>query len=310
MRSTVHRLVALQRKHDWRKADLPLIVSPVAKTLHCGDRVISFENPQLMGILNITPDSFYDGGTLLQRDSVALDAVRGKALAMVESGAAILDVGGESSRPGAIAVSPSEEQRRVLPVLEALADLDVVLSVDTYHSETVRAAISHGAGMINDITGGRDPEVVAAVAEGEVAYALMHMQGSPQTMQQAPTYRNVVAEVSAYLHDRFAACRAAGIVSERLVVDPGFGFGKTLEHNLALLRCLSDLRVESCPILVGLSRKTMIGRMTGHSVDARLPGSLAAMLIALQNGADLVRVHDVAESMDVLRVWRTYSAHG
>lgn len=270
--------------------------------------MLSFEKPRLMGILNITPDSFYDGGTLLQRESVALDAVRGKALAMVESGAAILDVGGESSRPGASAVSPSEEQRRVLPVLEALADLDVVLSVDTYHSETVRAAISHGAGMINDITGGRDPEVVAAVAEGEAAYALMHMQGSPQTMQQAPKYRNVVAEVSAYLHDRFAACRAAGIVSDRLVVDPGFGFGKTLEHNLALLRCLSDLRVESCPILVGLSRKTMIGRMTGHSVDARLPGSLAAMLIALQNGADLVRVHDVAESMDVLRVWRTYSA--
>ena len=200
---------------------------------------------------------------------------------MVESGAKILDIGGESSRPGASAVSPSEEQRRVLPVLEALADLDVVLSVDTYHSETVRAAISHGAGMINDITGGRDLEVVAAVAEGEVAYALMHMQGSPQTMQLAPKYRDVVAEVSAYLQDRFAACRAAGIRADRLVVDPGFGFGKTLEHNLALLRCLSDLRVESCPILVGLSRKTMIGRMTRHSVDARLPGSLAAMLACL-----------------------------
>ena len=261
-----------------------------------------------MGVLNITPDSFSDGGTLFQSGSVVLDAVRGQALAMVESGATILDIGGESSRPGAQAVSPAEEQRRVLPVLEALADLDVVLSVDSYHSETVRAAISHGAGMINDITGGRDLEVVAAVAEGEVAYVLMHMQGSPQTMQLAPSYRDVVAEVSAYLRDRYTYCRAAGVRADRLLVDPGFGFGKTLEHNLALLRYLSNLRVEDCPILVGLSRKTMIGKMTGQSVDARLSGSLAALLLALHNGADLVRVHDVAESMDVLRVWSAYSA--
>ncbi len=262
-----------------------------------------------MGVLNITPDSFSDGGKLFQGDAVVLDAVRGQALEMVAGGAAVLDIGGESSRPGAQAVSPAEEQRRVLPVLEALSDLDVILSVDTYHPETVHAAIVHGAGMINDITGGRDPAVVSAVAEANVAYALMHMQGSPQTMQQSPRYRDVVAEVSVYLQDRFAACVAAGIDANRLLVDPGFGFGKTLEHNLALLRALPSVRVQGCPVLVGLSRKTMVGKISGQPVGGRLSGSLAVLLLALQNGADLVRVHDVAESADVLKVWQAYKAH-
>lgn len=262
-----------------------------------------------MGVLNITPDSFSDGGKLFQGDAVVLDAVRGQALEMIAGGAAVLDIGGESSRPGAQAVSPAEEQRRVLPVLEALSDLDVILSVDTYHPETVHAAIVHGAGMINDITGGRDPAVVSAVAEANVAYALMHMQGSPQTMQQSPRYRDVVAEVSVYLQDRFAACVAAGIDANRLLVDPGFGFGKTLEHNLALLRALPSVRVQGCPVLVGLSRKTMVGKISGQPVGGRLSGSLAVLLLALQNGADLVRVHDVAESADVLKVWQAYKAH-
>ena len=262
-----------------------------------------------MGVLNITPDSFSDGGKLFQGDTVVLDAAREQALAMIAGGAAVLDIGGESSRPGAQAVSPAEEQRRVLPVLEALADLDVILSVDTYHPETVHAAIDHGAGMINDITGGRDPAVVSAVAEANVAYALMHMQGSPQTMQQSPRYRDVVGEVSVYLQDRFSACLAAGIDANRLLVDPGFGFGKTLEHNLALLRALPSVRVQGCPVLVGLSRKTMVGKITGQPVGGRLSGSLAVLLLALQNGADLVRVHDVAESADVLKVWQAYNAH-
>ena len=262
-----------------------------------------------MGVLNITPDSFSDGGKLFQGDAVVLDAVRGQAVEMIAGGAAVLDIGGESSRPGAQAVSPAEEQRRVLPVLEALSDLDVILSVDTYHPETVDAAIVHGAGMINDITGGRDPAVVSAVAEANVAYALMHMQGSPQTMQQSPRYRDVVAEVSVYLQDRFAACVAAGIDANRLLVDPGFGFGKTLEHNLALLRALPSVRVQGCPVLVGLSRKTMVGEISGQPVGGRLSGSLAVLLLALQNGADLVRVHDVAESADVLKVWQAYKAH-
>ena len=261
-----------------------------------------------MGVLNITPDSFSDGGRLFDGETVRLDAVRAQASGMVAAGAAILDIGGESSRPGADAVSSQEEQRRVLPALEALSDLDVVLSVDTYHAETVRAAIRHGAGMINDITAGRDADVVTAVADSEVAYALMHMQGSPQIMQTAPTYTNVVAEVSGYLTERFDLCQNAGIDADRLLVDPGFGFGKSLHHNLALLRNLSATRVGTCPLLVGLSRKSMIGLITGQPVDARMPGSLAALMLAVQNGADLVRVHDLQESADVLRILEAYGS--
>ena len=276
--------------------------------MRCGAQVVSFSKPQLMGVLNITPDSFSDGGRLFDGEAVRLDAVRAQASGMVAAGAAILDIGGESSRPGADAVSSQEEQRRVLPVLEALSDLDVVLSVDTYHAETVRAAIRHGAGMINDITAGRDADVVTAVADSEVAYALMHMQGSPQTMQTAPTYTDVVAEVSGYLTERFELCQNAGIDADRLLVDPGFGFGKSLQHNLALLRNLSATRVGTCPLLVGLSRKSMIGLITGQPVDARMPGSLAALMLAVQNGADLVRVHDLQESADVLRILEAYGS--
>lgn len=274
--------------------------------MRCGARVVSFSEPQLMGVLNITPDSFSDGGVLFDGDAVRLDAVRAQASAMVAAGAAILDIGGESSRPGAEAVSSHEEQRRVLPVLEALSDVDAVLSVDTYHAETVRAAIRHGAGMINDITGGRDADVVSAVAASDVAYALMHMQGSPQTMQKDPIYSDVVAEVSGYLAERFQLCQNAGIRADRLLVDPGFGFGKSLAHNLALLRNLPATKVGTCPLLVGLSRKSMIGVVTGQPVDARMPGSLAALMLAVQNGADLIRVHDVQESTDVLRMLAAY----
>jgi dihydropteroate synthase len=278
------------------------------RDLTCNERVLSFSSPQLMGVLNITPDSFSDGGQLFNAAGVDLDAVRGQAHAMVAAGAAVLDIGGESSRPGAVAVSPAEEQRRVLPVLEALADLDVVLSVDTYHAATVRAAIDAGAGMINDITGGSDPAVVAAVADSGVAYALMHMQGSPQTMQQDPSYKNVVAEIAGYLALRVHECEQAGISVNRLIVDPGFGFGKTLQHNLDLLRQLPELRVGNSPILVGLSRKSMIGTITGQPVEKRLAGSLATVLLAAQNGANLIRVHDVEESADVLAVFEACRA--
>jgi dihydropteroate synthase len=278
------------------------------RDLTCNERVLSFSSPQLMGVLNITPDSFSDGGQLFNAAGVDLDAVRGQAHAMVAAGAAVLDIGGESSRPGAVAVSPAEEQRRVLPVLEALADLDVVLSVDTYHAATVRAAIDAGAGMINDITGGSDPAVVAAVADSGVAYALMHMQGSPQTMQQDPSYKNVVAEIAGYLALRVHECEQAGISVNRLIVDPGFGFGKSLQHNLDLLRQLPELRVGNSPILVGLSRKSMIGTITGQPVEKRLAGSLATVLLAAQNGANLIRVHDVEESADVLAVFEACRA--
>ena len=278
------------------------------RDLTCNERVLSFSSPQLMGVLNITPDSFSDGGQLFNAAGVDLDAVRGQAHAMVAAGAAVLDIGGESSRPGAVAVSPAEEQRRVLPVLEALADLDVVLSVDTYHAATVRAAIDAGAGMINDITGGSDPAVVAAVADSGVAYALMHMQGSPQTMQQGPSYKNVVAEIAGYLALRVHECEQAGISVNRLIVDPGFGFGKSLQHNLDLLRQLRELRVGNSPILVGLSRKSMIGTITGQPVEKRLAGSLATVLLAAQNGANLIRVHEVEESADVLAVFEACRA--
>ena len=260
-----------------------------------------------MGVLNITPDSFSDGGKLFDGKTVRLDAVLTQATAMVEAGAVILDIGGESSRPGAEAVSSQEEQSASCRSWK-LSDLDVVLSVDTYHAETVRAAIRHGAGMINDITAGRDAEVVKAVADSDVAYALMHMQGSPQTMQKDPAYADVVTEVSRYLAERFRLCQRAGIDADRLLVDPGFGFGKSLEHNLALLRNLAASRVQNCPLLVGLSRKSMIGLITGQPVDERMPGSLAALMLAVQNGADLLRVHDVQESADVLRMLGAYNA--
>ena len=292
---------------DQRKNPSVLAEASV-QDLICSDRVLSFSSPQLMGVLNITPDSFSDGGRLFDGGAVRLDAVRTQAQAMVAAGASVLDIGGESSRPGALAVSPQEEQRRVLPVLEALDDLDVVLSVDTYHADTVRAAIDAGAGMINDITGGSDAAVVKAVADSDVAYALMHMQGSPQTMQQHPTYEDVVAEIASYLTKRVRDCECAGISADRLIVDPGFGFGKSLGHNLALLRQLPEVRVGNSPILVGLSRKSMIGTITGQPVDKRLSGSLATVLLAAQNGANLIRVHDVEESADVLSVFQAYSS--
>jgi dihydropteroate synthase len=259
-----------------------------------------------MGVLNITPDSFSDGGKLFHGGAVLLDRVREQAQAMVDAGAVVLDIGGESSRPGAVAVSSADEQKRVIPVLEALADIDAVLSVDTYHPETVRAAITSGAGMINDITGGRNPEVIAAVAQSDVAYALMHMQGTPQTMQENPRYDDVVGEVADYLAARVSQCQAAGIAAQQLIIDPGFGFGKSVQHNLALLRDLAKVRVDELPILVGLSRKSMIGAITGQPVERRLSGSLATLLLAAQNGADLIRVHDVAESADVLRMLQAY----
>ena len=290
---------------DQPKNPNPLAAAAV-QDLICNDRVLSFSSPQLMGVLNITPDSFSDGGHLFDSGTVRLDAVRNQAQDMVAAGVAVLDIGGESSRPGAVAVTSKEEQRRVLPVLEALADLDVVLSVDTYHADTVRTAIDAGAGMINDITGGSDPVVVGAVANSGVAYALMHMQGSPQTMQQDPSYENVVAEIAEYLARRVGECQRAGISANRLIVDPGFGFGKSLEHNLALLRQLPKIRIGNSPILVGLSRKSMIGAITGRPVDERLAGSLATAVLAAQNGANLIRVHDVVESADVLSILDAY----
>lgn len=250
-----------------------------------------------MGVVNVTPDSFSDGGRYLQTEAAVVHARR-----LIAEGADILDIGGESTRPGAAAVGLDEERRRVLPVLEALAGDGVPLSLDTQKPELMREAAASGAALINDVNGFEAPDALAAAAESGCAVCIMHRQGSSETMQQAPRYGDVVAEVDAYLRQRVAAAEAAGITRERIVADPGFGFGKTLEHNLALLRELDRL-VPGIPLLAGLSRKSMIGALTGRETGERVFGSVAAALIAAQRGAMILRVHDVAATRDALAVW-------
>lgn len=252
-----------------------------------------------MGVVNVTPDSFSDGG-----HHFTADAAIAHARALVEAGADLLDIGGESTRPGAAPVTPQAEIARVLPVLEALRDCGVPLSVDTRNPHTMHAALAHGADMINDIGALRAPGAVDAVRDSGCALCLMHMQGEPGTMQQAPQYVEVVSEVERFLAERVEALAAVGIARERIVVDPGIGFGKTLRHNLLLLEALDELVAAGQPVLVGVSRKSMIGALTGRPAGERLAGSLAAMLAAVARGAAIVRVHDVAESRDALRVWQ------
>ncbi len=251
-----------------------------------------------MGIVNLTPDSFSGDGLAAS----AAQAIA-RARAQIAAGADILDLGAESSRPGAIPTPLDEELNRLLPVLEALADCGVPISVDTYKPEVMRAALAAGAAMINDIYALRMPGAVEAVADADCAICLMHMQGEPLTMQQAPVYGDVVAEVRDFLAGRVAALAAAGIARERIVLDPGFGFGKTLEHNLELLRRLPETTVDGLPVLAGLSRKSMLGAITGRPVEERLPASLAAALLALAGGARILRAHDVAATRDALAVW-------
>lgn len=263
-----------------------------------------------MGILNITPDSFSDGSELASTGSTRFkfdsDKVRQRAQAMVASGAQILDVGGESTRPGAAAVALDEELARTIPVLELLrAEFDILLSIDTSSPEVMRAARAAGADLVNDIRALASEGALAAAAEGgnPPAVCLMHMQGQPRTMQQTYTYEDVVSEVAAFLQQRVAACEAAGIARDRIIIDPGFGFGKSVEHNYALLRHLQGLQQLDMPILVGISRKSMIGAVTGRSIDQRLAGSIAATTLALQAGAHIVRTHDVAATVDAIRVF-------
>ncbi|MEM1230268.1 MAG: dihydropteroate synthase [Pseudomonadota bacterium] len=255
-----------------------------------------------MGVLNVTPDSFSDGGELLRDDQPALDRVLERAQSMVAAGASILDIGGESSRPGAQPVTPAEELDRVLPVIEALRDLDCVLSIDSYRPAVAQAAVAAGAGLVNDITGGRDGTMLAAVAETTAAYCIMHMQGEPQSMQDAPHYDDVLAEVGTFLMDRHRAARAAGIEGDRLLIDPGFGFGKTLAHNVTLLAGMRALCELGPPVLVGLSRKRMLGELTGQPVTRRMPAGLAAAVLAVAGGARIVRTHDVAATADAVAV--------
>lgn len=251
-----------------------------------------------MGIVNVTPDSFSDGGRYIDPA-----AAIGHAERLVEEGADILDLGGESTRPGSLPVGEQEELDRILPVLEAVRGLGVPVSVDTMKPAVMRAAVAAGAAMINDVYGFRAPGAWAAVRDSDCVLCVMHMLGEPRTMQDAPHYGDVVAEVEAFLAERMAAAEAAGIARARLWVDPGFGFGKTLEHNLALLRALPRL-ARLAPVLVGLSRKRMIGALTGRDIPDRLAGSVAAALRAVDNGAAIVRVHDVRETVDALKVWQ------
>jgi dihydropteroate synthase len=257
-----------------------------------------------MGIVNVTPDSFSDGGRL---DTP--EAAIAHGLALVEAGADLLDVGGESTRPGAQDVSGDDELARVLPVIEGLvARTSVPVSVDTSKAPVMRAALAAGAGLVNDVYALRREGALEAVAEAGVPVVLMHMQGEPRSMQEAPEYHDVVAEVHAFLAQRVFACEMAGIPKSRLVLDPGFGFGKTLEHNLALLARLDRFGDLGCPVLAGLSRKRMIGELTGREVDDRIAGSAAAALIAVQRGARILRVHDVAATVDALKVWEAVAA--
>jgi dihydropteroate synthase len=266
--------------------------------LRCAGRSIDLSTPRVMGVLNVTPDSFSDGGRFVD---LAAAVAHGERLA--HEGAALIDVGGESTRPGAAPVSAEEELARVLPVIERLvATTDAVISVDTSKAQVMRAAAAAGAGLINDVRALREPGALAAAAASECAVCLVHMQGEPPTMQRAPHYTDVVAEVRAFLSARVAACAAAGIGPGRVLIDPGFGFGKTLEHNLTLLRRLAELICTDAALLVGLSRKALLGTLIGRPATERSAGSVALAVLAAQSGARIIRAHDVAATVDALKV--------
>ncbi|MBZ0144875.1 MAG: dihydropteroate synthase [Rhodocyclaceae bacterium] len=270
----------------------------MAPYLLCGKFRLSLERPLVMGIVNTTPDSFSDGGRYADPAQAVAHARQ-----LVEEGADILDIGGESSRPGAQSVSVEEELRRVLPVIEALAGDGIPLSIDTVKVEVMRRAIAAGAAIINDIAALRGPGALEAAAETGAAVCLMHMQGEPRTMQADPHYGDVVAEVHSFLAQRVASAQTAGIARERIIVDPGFGFGKRLEHNVVLLRQLARFGDLGACVLAGLSRKSMLGEITGRKVSQRDTASVVAALLAARNGARILRVHDVAATKDALAIW-------
>ncbi len=266
--------------------------------LRCGRHTLNLDIPVVMGVLNVTPDSFSDGGRF-----AALPAALAQAERMAREGAAIIDVGGESTRPGAAPVDVGEELRRVIPVVEQLVErIQLPVSVDTSKPEVMRAAIAAGASMINDVCALREPGAIDTVAKSDVAICLMHMQGEPRTMQKEPRYADVLVEVRDFLRGRVARCVDAGIPVSRLVIDPGFGFGKTVEHNLELLRRLRELAADGYPVLAGLSRKSMIDKLTGRADGERLGGSLALAMLATLAGARIVRAHDVGPTVDAIRI--------
>ncbi|MCH5513459.1 dihydropteroate synthase [Pseudomonas syringae] len=266
--------------------------------LPCGNRVLDLAHTHVMGILNATPDSFSDGGRYSQ-----LDAALRHAEAMVQAGATLIDIGGESTRPGARPVSASEEVERVAPLVEVIArELDVIISVDTSTPEVMLATAGLGAGLINDVRSLQRPGALEAAASTGLPVCLMHMLGEPGTMQNDPHYDDLVGEVCAFLAERMKQCVAAGIGQQQIIIDPGFGFAKTLEHNLSLFKHMEALHALGRPLLVGVSRKSMIGAVLGRPVDQRLSGGLALAVLAMAKGARILRVHDVAETADVVRM--------
>ena len=275
------------------------------RQLRCGRVVFDLARPRIMGVLNVTPNSFSDGGRYFNAARALEHARR-----MMDDGADLIDIGGESTRPGAVPVDEAEELRRVIPLVAALAGQGVPVSVDTRKPAVMRAALDAGAAMINDVCGLTAPGAIEAVAAADAGVCLMHMQGDPRTMQAAPAYGDVVSEVREFLLARAAACEAAGVARERIVLDPGFGFGKTLQHNLALLAGLPALVAAGYPVLAGLSRKSSLGELTGRPVDERLAASIAAALAAVARGARLLRVHDVRETRDALAVWLAVEGAG
>jgi dihydropteroate synthase len=272
--------------------------------LQCGRHSLDLSRPRVMGILNITPDSFSDGGSYYTGKHLSLDLVLKKAEQMLGQGADLLDVGGESTRPGAAPISEQEELDRVIPVVEGLVSrLGILVSIDTSTASVIKESALVGAGLINDVRALQREGALAAAAATDLPVCLMHMQGQPSTMQQNPQYQDVVHDVQMFLLERVKACRLAGIADHRILLDPGFGFGKTLEHNLALLQRLPDIKALGFPVLAGLSRKSLLEKLLGRPVNERLAGSLALAMFAAQQGAAIIRVHDVAETVDVLRVW-------
>jgi len=280
----------------------PVLTKRQAKMLF-GDQWLDLTKPHVMGVINVTPDSFSDGGSLFASQSLCLDAAMVRARAMVAEGASFLDIGGESTRPGANSVTVQQELDRVIPVIEAIrASLDVVVSIDTSTPEVITAAAKAGAGLINDVRAlGRDGALRAAAAT-QLPVCLMHMQGDPKTMQDNPVYDSVVGDIGLYFDERIKQCHHVGIPTERILIDPGFGFGKTLVHNLQLLKHLNSLVKKGFPVLVGMSRKSMIGNVLDRPVDERLHGGLAVSVMAYERGARIVRAHDVAPTVDALRM--------
>ncbi len=279
--------------------------------LHCAGRSLDLSRPVIMGVINTTPDSFSDGGTLYQSDRLDLELALSRARTMAAEGALVLDIGGESTRPGAAAVGSAEEMDRVLPLVERIAaELDIIISVDTSSPDLMSEAASRGAGLLNDVRAlGREGAVEAAAASG-LPVCLMHMRGEPGDMQREPVYDDVVAEVEGFLQRRVDVCEKGGIERQRLVLDPGFGFGKTVQHNLQLLDALPRIAQLGLPMLVGFSRKSMIEKLTGRQIEGRLPASLGLAVLAAERGATIIRTHDVAATADAVAMWTALKGVG